>query len=75
MVAIPEPVAQQTMWCPMARRHYDERAGVGLSNMPNEQANTCAGSNCAAWRWFDHANTQKIRRGFCGLAGKPLFGE
>lgn len=40
----------------------------------------CIGSACMMWRWYDHENKhyhddpakKKPRRGFCGMAGRPL---
>ena len=62
------------------------RAGMILTekeakekNCPGDRFNSwegtahCVASGCMAWRWAEfHIQATKERRGYCGLAGKPL---
>jgi hypothetical protein len=69
------------LWCPMVRA---DNAIGGSSNRgdrqtfdyPYPERIKCIASACAAWRWADPTTryaTPTARKGFCGLAGKPLM--
>jgi hypothetical protein len=65
----------KTLWCPHTRAANGEEHVVAV-NRKQASGNGCIGSACAAWRWADPTTryaTPTARKGFCGLAGKPLM--
>ena len=44
------------MLCPMKLRSKDDH--------------DCEGTKCMAWRWYEPSGPE-MRRGYCGLAGRP----
>lgn len=71
----------KTLWCPHVRSGNGTPAtncAVNQTIVSGEHArwDKCCASACAAWRWADPTTryaTPTARKGFCGLAGKPLM--
>jgi len=42
--------------------------------VPSDEAAVCVADDCMMWRWFDMSDAEE-RRGFCGLAGKPVIAK
>ena len=70
----------KTKWCPMSRQYVmnataDDVGDVEANTFHGET--TCVGSQCMAWRTYNHGPKQPecpdgiYQSGFCGLAGKP----
>lgn len=61
-----------TRWCPFARESCGEGPTSFSANRSYDgdaMTGVCLGSGCMAWRWFQEG--EKVRRGYCGLAGRP----
>jgi len=69
------------MWCPFTRvletAHPRHDAGAAVNRRSGQRpalCTECQASACMAWRWYDieelAPEREKLRRGYCGLAGK-----
>ncbi|MBI3794163.1 MAG: hypothetical protein HY280_05490 [Nitrospinae bacterium] len=48
---------------------------LASSHQHGEGIFECKASGCMGWNWFDPKSKGKERRGFCGMAGRPLAAE
>lgn len=64
----------KTKGCPYKPMAYTTPGNAGEPVPQWTIFDTCSGSECMAWRWDDEefvvCNGERIRRGFCGLAGR-----
>lgn len=72
----------KTKWCPFVRIEGDNRMmNTKTSGFDEEHTfQHCIGANCMAWRSFSYSHVKGgdhgvEHHGFCGLAGRPEFGD
>jgi hypothetical protein len=66
------------MWCPMVRIRIGGIGSAAINSETEHHPYNCAASECMMWRWVnrtrvDLSDKKQNLRGFCGLAGKPLY--
>ncbi len=74
------PEQAKKLWCPMVRNLEMSDTGAGQAmagvnaEIRNDQRFNCIADGCMMWHW-ENPNMDipsPDRRGFCGLAGKPV---
>jgi len=69
MTAVTEQEAEWN-WCPHLKVNGTDRHNYVFAFDKFTNAG-CIGSRCMAWRWLHDNETASVRRGYCGLAGRP----
>ena len=76
-------------WCPMAMSFYYNGSMITSANrdMPGGNIPACIASTCMYWRWAEAKQLRDIdlvtsdiieekpRTGYCGAAGKVIYGD
>lgn len=82
------PEQAQGRWCPFGRQPTFVGSQIVPTNrQPNGDVPSCLGPLCMAWRFEKEKEIREIdmmsgevvdeppRRGYCGLSGKPEYGD